>query len=359
MAQNRMPIANLKGPKGDTGPQGAPGVDAIPAQSAVADYLASAASPVNAAAKALINQEGRKQFAGIGSVGNSPAPVAWGASTIVLTKAEMIAGTGLNSIYWPSVVDARGIPGAPGNFLMFWSTDHDPGAGGIGMAYASTPSGPWTIQGKVYADTSAGTQTETPTVVRDGDNLVMYYQQSGVGVGAQSTLYATSTNGISWVRQGIALEKPRTSLPGDGHTGYAKVYKMGRALWLAYSLYGGTDYPRWAIWYSADGKSWCLDRDAWVNSIDYTDRNDLMLTANPTLFYWGGEMWAHVSMKTKASGTSSPSESYPYAVRVAADGRFTGEWVETAWFPNSVVTFESRVYGYQSAADGIHMRELN
>ncbi|EBX6544923.1 hypothetical protein DS229_28900, partial [Salmonella enterica subsp. enterica serovar Larochelle] len=98
-------------------------------------------------------------------------------------------------------------------------------------------SGPWAQHGRVYRDDVSGEQSETPSVVWDEKNnrMVMYYQQAGVGTGQQSTLWATSTDGFNWARQGIATQMMSTGQPGDGHTGYFKPFRFAGSMY-GYSL---------------------------------------------------------------------------------------------------------------------------
>ncbi|HFP9457205.1 TPA: hypothetical protein ACHOZN_003742, partial [Klebsiella michiganensis] len=161
------------------------------------------------------------------------------------------------SIYWPWLFDATVI--GVNKIYLYYSTDHaaNHADSGIYLASADDISGPWTQHGRVYRDDVSGEQSETPSVVWDEKNnrMVMYYQQAGVGTGQQSTLWATSTNGYNWVRQGIATQMMSTGQPGDGHTGYFKPFRFAGSMY-GYSLYGGTDRGRYAIWRGSDFGAW-------------------------------------------------------------------------------------------------------
>lgn len=90
-------LGNIKGPRGPEGKQGdqgAPGVNAVPAQDAVAAYLESDASPVNAAVKTLIDKD-RKGF------DLAKARVEYGARAMrppsenrVMQSVQVVAGLG-------------------------------------------------------------------------------------------------------------------------------------------------------------------------------------------------------------------------------------------------------------------------
>jgi hypothetical protein len=167
-----------------------------------------------------------------------------------------------STIYWPWVLKV-----SPGNYRMYYSTDHDPEAGnlgGIGMMTSPTAFGPWTDAGMIYRDTLSGNETETPSVlyVPDLDPVrpyFMYYQQKSVGV-AQSTLLAKSANGITdWVRVGKVIDVPSaTETHTDGHTGYARVDRIGNLI-VARHLMGGGPYGRGGLSYSTDGVNFHTD----------------------------------------------------------------------------------------------------
>ena len=164
------------------------------------------------------------------------------------------------SIYWPWLFDATVI--GVNKIYLYYSTDHaaNHADSGIYLASADDITGPWTQHGRVYRDDVSGEQSETPSVVWDEKNnrMVMYYQQAGVGTGQQSTLWATSTDGFNWVRQGIATQMMSTGQPGDGHTGYFKPFRFAGSMY-GYSLYGGTDRGRYAIWRGSDFGTWTPD----------------------------------------------------------------------------------------------------
>lgn len=165
------------------------------------------------------------------------------------------------SLYWPYMFDARQI--GQNKVYMYYSTDHATthAASGIYLSTADTPLGPWTHHGLVFRDDGGGIQCETPSVVWDDANsrMIMFYQlQGGGGTGDQSTFWATSSDGISWTRQGIALNMVSANQPGSGHTGYFKPFRYADS-WYGYSLYGASSKGRYAVWQSVDGFNWVLD----------------------------------------------------------------------------------------------------
>ena len=238
------------------------------------------------------------------------------ASNPVMTHAAQQSVTGLGSVYWPFVVDTSGLAltgTPPARYLMYYSTDHDSGAGGIGLAVSSSPTGPFLPHSKVYVDTVAGTQTETPTVIFDerAGLLNMYYQQDGVGTN-QSTLLATSPNGVAWTRIGVVMDVAGIAgIQGDGHSGYARIFRAGQQ-WIAFSLYGGGDYPGFAQWYSNDGRNWTMDPRILIGGADITGNINRRVEWNSiNLFEFRGNVVALFSTKDYVSGgNAGVSEDY-------------------------------------------------
>lgn len=216
------------------------------------------------------------------------------------------------SIYWPSVIKAKGLLSSPiDNYYLYYSTDHSAGAGGISLMTAPTALGPWTQQGFVFTDTTTGNQTETPAVIVDPVNgrLNMYYQQNGLGI-EQATALATcplTGNGTTWSRVGAAVVMASAvEWPGGEHTGYFKPF-MIHGRWFGYHLLGGGWTPRFGLSHSYDGVNWTIDprplgyglhltgglasrRIEW-NSIDVVD--------------WRGRLWAVGMLSNFVAGTTA------------------------------------------------------
>jgi hypothetical protein len=171
-----------------------------------------------------------------------------------------------SSLYWPWVLDRGQYPALSssfvGRYVMYYSTDH--GAGGVAVATADNPAGPWTNHGQVFNDAGPGFSTETPSVWWDPQSSLfrMFYQQAGVGA-SQSTLQATSAEGLSWSKlpQANGILGQPGPFPGDGHTGYA-IPSAGPGLreMVAYHLMGGGDRPCFGMSVSKDhGATWRTD----------------------------------------------------------------------------------------------------
>lgn len=250
---------------------------AVPAKTVLAKELANPASPTVAALNATILEQtagkldiatAEVQFSTAYS--DMAAPLA---ANVLFVKdpANPIFDTddttakGFSTLLWPWVVDMRGRAGRLADFYLYFSTDHAGAGGQIGLAYTSDPDlkpGTWTIHGVVYKYTVSGNETETPAVMKlDNGNLILYTQQVAPtgAIAAQVTMYATSTDGITWTPGGIALDIPAASeYPTSAHTGYFRPFRIGDS-WIAYSLLSGTSGARFGISYSQDGIKWTLD----------------------------------------------------------------------------------------------------
>lgn len=177
------------------------------------------------------------------------------------------APTTAPSIYWPWRVHARTYLGgaALDEWYLYYSTDHEAvhANSGIWLATGPTPSGPWTGRGRVFIDNVNGNQTETPSVLWSEDESLffMYYQQAAVtgANGAQSNMLATSPDGVTWTRVGIALDVPAGNVfPGDGHTGYFTPFRHGKK-WFAFHLVASGNFGHFGMSQSTDGRVWRTD----------------------------------------------------------------------------------------------------
>lgn len=232
----------------------------------------------------------------------------WGTKPIFTRNdAPWLVAAGFK-IYWPWVLpNMRSILGSAAldDIYLYYSSDHATGTGGIGLATAPKPEGPYTDRGLIYTDLTFGDQTETPCVVWNPDTskFHMYYQQRGVGR-TQETCLATSPNGFNnWtlVAQGV-IHVPDVDFPGDGHTGYAKVFRLGKR-WVAQHLMGGGDYGRFGISYSNDGITWQTDPNPMSNLADFTEDSYYRKIESVSVpFRFRGELWTTYSTSLLESG---------------------------------------------------------
>lgn len=223
------------------------------------------------------------------------------------------------TLYWPCLVHAKKhYPAAIDEWYLYYSSDHASGQGGIGLATAPHPSGPWTDSGSaIYVDTVEGQQTETPQVVWNEDtNLFHMYYQNKMTNADQSTYLVTSPNGVdSWTRLGkvIDVDTPR-KLPGDGHTGYARIYRVGKK-WVAHHLCGGTAKAHFGVSYSDDGVDWLMNPRIIPARANLS--GDLMarrVTSSSTWpFWWRGSRFAMMSSSPLIAGAASDGKDISLA----------------------------------------------
>ncbi|RZA29845.1 MAG: hypothetical protein EOP02_03360 [Proteobacteria bacterium] len=139
----------------------------------------------------------------------------------------------------------------------YYSTDHaGPDSDRVWAADGNTLLGPFTgingplAGGRVYVDTFAGEQTETPVVRYDDATnrlLIMYQQELIPGGNGQESVMAASSNGITdWTRIGIAttIDKSDMSLTMMATPASSKIrsvsYRVGQ-------LFGACPMARMAV----------------------------------------------------------------------------------------------------------------
>lgn len=151
------------------------------------------------------------------------------------------------------------------NYYAYYSSDHAEHGGGIWLATAPSPTGPWTTyvgsgaDGRIYIDTFAGDQTETPVVRYDANSnrlLMMYQQRSIPGETGQKSVMAESPDGITWDRLGVASTADKNDKMWV-HDGYSCFFKDPLGVvpgWPAFwRQSGGGGGSRWGVAHSDDG----------------------------------------------------------------------------------------------------------
>lgn len=235
--------------------------------------------------------------------------------TVASQAAQVAPGaltpTTAASAYWPWLVNVTGlIPSPLDTFYRYRSTDH--GGGGIWLDTGPTPAGPWVGRGQVYIDTSSGTQTETPSVIWNSDEALffMYYQQATVAgaAGQQSTCLATSPDGITWTRVGIAIDVyTANAFPGDGHTGYFRPFKIG-GQWFGYHLMGGGNWPHFGISTSHDGRTWFTDNRPLGYGSDQIPGGRRIEWNSGDVVMWNGRPW-WIGLLSNFTSGSTPKDA--------------------------------------------------
>lgn len=177
-------------------------------------------------------------------------------------------------LYWPSVVPVHAIDDVTeplDAYYLYYSASHSESA--IRLATAPDPLGPYTDQGRIFNDPDAGAQTETPEVVWNPDTGRFHMYYHGFLETNQSTALAFSADGLRWEKHGVVIRTPPNT-PGNGHTGYLRVHRIGD-YWLGHHLMGGGGSGGCGVSYSADGIEWRTDPRRLSKSTDLlagTDR---------------------------------------------------------------------------------------
>ncbi len=185
--------------------------------------------------------------------------------------------------YYTCLVKMKGVKNFPYDYVLYFSTDHDNGKGGIWLYVCNglpTVADNWKsydqavkegdfdylhkkpMENPIFIDTVQGSQTETPHAnVLDG---IVYMTYHNVGAGRnQSTLLATSQDGVNFSR--INGNKDSVILdyiggPGDGHTGYFRwgpnPFSGVKYKYVGYSLHGGGYDYHSAMWASDNAIDW-------------------------------------------------------------------------------------------------------
>lgn len=213
-----------------------------------------------------------------------------------------------DSLYWfcPFNAEEMGISNPPDKYGFVWSTNHT--VGGMYLGWGPTPLGPVTSHGKIYDDPvgpNGNGQAETFVVFPDptGEHLMrMTYQvaQAVGAVGTQSTIGAHSDDGVTWVRDGLAMDIT-PSTPGDGHTGYARSMPSGRAVY-AYSLLSGGQVPKFALWVSYDGGKKFTFLSELSLGRDMVPDGRRIEWNTVDVFNFGGRKWATMMLSNYVSG---------------------------------------------------------
>ena len=300
-----------------------------------------------------------------------PLPVEWKqyASTEFAKSLDPVFSTLVGtypSMFNFSVVRVDHIPGALGKYYAYYSTDHDAGDGGIAMAYTNDLLGPWTNYGQVFQDTtrsiSANTQTEGPAVIADSDgSLRMYYQVITATVngtnaqGIQSTLSATSADGLTWAfDDDFIIDVPKYGrTAGNGHTGYFQP-AMVDGRWIAYSLMGSGDYPGQAIHY-CNGRldDWTTDPRGLGYHIPKCDMGDAVeryvLWSGSVVVRKNGAPYLIALLSNFVSGGATSSR-YIAIARLSDDLRAPVENFKSIWTPTEA--WESRSVGMSPYVEG-------
>jgi len=269
--------------------------------------------------------------------------------------------TGMPSILSMSVMCTDGVVSDPlGRYYAYISTDHDSagtpepfnGKGGVCLAYADNPLGPWTVHKvdgvtQIFQDLVEGNQTENPAPLAypadpAGKGVYLYYGQQGAGMN-QSTGLARSATGLpeSFERVGLVIVG-RPTWPGDGQRTYLQpMLKDGMV--FGRHLIGGGDWAQIGFSYSYDGVNFVTDPRRLGHFSHLVGADNGRRLNVGSVFWWRGEPWAIATMGNHTSGfLTSPRQGC--VVRLSRDlRRVVGQPV---FFPDGVTG------GFPIEADG-------
>jgi predicted GH43/DUF377 family glycosyl hydrolase len=133
-----------------------------------------------------------------------PDNTTWSGKSQVLTKGSAGAFDSAGVSHPSAVKDGSG------SYLLYYSGT-DGTVARIGLATASSPGGPFTKSGSAVLDVGAAgafdeAGVKDPVVVKvaAGDYRMLYTAVDAAGI--ERVGYATSSNGTTWTRQGVALD---------------------------------------------------------------------------------------------------------------------------------------------------------
>lgn len=369
--------SGVPGPVGPQGPQGDPGPSD---PEFIGSELAREGSPAHVALTTEIevglSDTGiftRKTTLTPGRSGEVLAPAFVGHPGDLLTHASL----GMPTISTMRVFCTDGIIVNPlGRFYAYLSTDHDSagtpepwnGKGGIVLAYADSPTGPWTAHRDgsgnliVWQDTVVGNQTETPTPLYvpddpDGLPIYVYYQNQGAGLN-QSTLLARSATGLpeDFQRYGIVVQGRGIGnpvWPGDGQSTYFEPMRVDGQV-VAVHLMGGGDWAQYGRSYSLDGRRFVTDPRRFGHFSHLVGADNLRRVSIRSMFQWRGAPWALVTIGSHASGFITAPRQVGFA-RLSSDLRRIIGRIHTLTDPDinagSVFEHEGKIYLYYRSGD--------
>lgn len=223
------------------------------------------------------------------------------------------SGMSSDKPWWPCIRDviADGIIANPtARYYMWLGDDHGPS--GIYLATSNSLTSGWTYANSgdaIFTNTSAslsGSSVDSPRVLpnNDGDEYHLYCHSIGAG-NTQSTQLLTGTDGENWTAfdngeasdSDVVIDVVPAEVGGDGHTGYAHIFKIGN-LWIAHHRVDGLNEKLEARSYSRDGKWWTTDYRVIGNQNQYLTGvfGDAVFRIMQ-VFQWNGQYWGLISYR--------------------------------------------------------------
>lgn len=297
------------GPAGSTGPAG-PGV----ATGGTTGQMLAKLSGVNYHTGWVDAPEGGEAPVMNTTVRTYDVDTSYGLLSFTKEAAALLTEDDWNksSMYWPCAFKVTDYIDTPlDDYYLIWSTDHDAGDGGIGLAHGPSPLGPFTVANSgdpVFVDTTNGDECETPSVIWNPvtELFHMYYQINKTSGGQRTFLTTTADfETFNTPVEVLTIQTTPVLYIGDGHhTGYFTPQRIG-GMWFGISLLTSGDYSTTIMWYSYDGIDWTMDYSplGWNSHLtDSIDHSAKVSTHWMKYFEINGVLWGLANEAVFASG---------------------------------------------------------
>lgn len=228
----------------------------------------------------------------------TPTPPVWftAPGNPLITKAQV--GLGVSN---PTVIKAAGRLASPIDAWYMWFAPHDE-PGGMYLATAATPAGPWTIRNGslpvIAREVVAGcNHVASPYVLWNPNTskLMMWGHAGGFAGGEQRSYLWTSTDGVAWTLENggaPVLTKGTAGQPDEKYAAYLVVVHDG-AQFVGY--YQGADLNADEVTTvltatSPDGITWTKAGPAFANLHVRASYNPAVLRLGQAdfIYYMGG-----------------------------------------------------------------------
>lgn len=141
--------------------------------------------------------------------------------------------------------------GATSGNVVWGTPGAVPVAGNINFMQCETPSVIWDVEAgllRMFYQVGSTNGRAVWSNPADPTATPALYETFYSSTGAQSTCCAVSADGISWTKDRNFIIHPiwQSHTPGDGHSGYF-MPSLVNGQWMAYHLWGSTNYARMAM----------------------------------------------------------------------------------------------------------------
>lgn len=194
-------------------------------------------------------------------------------------------------IIFPSIIHAADHFSNPLGAYYLYYAPHD-APGGINLAYANSPTGPWTeyannpVIGRVWSPHYNVSHVSSPHAIwnTDENKLFLYFHGEN-----STTRLATSTDGVNFSYDGVMVTTANFS--NISEASYARVFeytiptKQNRYIMMLMGNNAGT--RRIYLAWSNDGRSWTTQTTPLISPNSAEGGN----LSSPWFFPWGGEYY--------------------------------------------------------------------